>query len=57
MISVAYYAQLDCELLDYIADMQMIAADDIPTEEEMDEIYADYIETHPQIAEDWVMPW
>jgi len=54
---VAYYAQLDCELLDYIADMQMIAADDIPTEEEMDEIYADYIETHPQIAEDWVMPW
>lgn len=58
---MAYYSSYayDCEYQDYIADMQMMAADDMPSEEELDEMWFDYQRhlNEDDTREDWVKPF
>lgn len=58
---MAYYSSYayDSEYLDYIADMQMMEADDMPSEEELDEMWQDYQRhlNEDDTREDWVKPF
>ena len=58
---MSVYSDIACDLLDYYADMQMAEADELPTEEEMDEMALYYSQYYPieeeETREDWVFPF